>query len=526
MPMLTVPQVNPAAVVKDISVDMNAAVPVVSPAGVIKELSVSPDAVTPTVNPAGVIQSLSIDPSVPPLTVDMTGNVNELRKSFAEPIPLEAIADLKLNLPDADLLDPIDLSGLRFSNVPNVPLRFTPDTPQEGADETPDDDEGDAQEGFVDTTTRDNKRLQQIIDRAPGQGRSAVPGGGEGSGGGFLNALSSLKDSIDSGIESGLSALPDSIEGVVRAVLGTGIGVSGDGVSLGADGGGLTDAQVEALAASLGEDLDSSFRSDFIPTLLGNQPGTVQPGDPDPDDETAQAPAAPRFNQAAAAGVSAVADVLSLEALANVAQETTLVGVSDKLDSIRLETQRIADQPIVAQLRDAGVLLPQRLEDRTNSFLPDVLTQGGINQLANLENAERNVALLQEAQANAQPADLSLMLGSSESNPMYAHIVNQPPVQEIRGKVEITNKTIDANVVNTVGVKQVGTFAVTQGGEFVVQLSGGGTLPVRVEGGRMVVDIAGGLEGLAVQLADTEVGLASCWRALANRGKLGGFLFI
>ena len=199
--------------------------------------------------------------------------------------------------------------------------------------------------------------------------------------------------------------------------------------------------------------------------------------------------------------------MLSLEALANVAQETTLVGVSDKLDSIRLETQRIADQPIVAQLRDAGVLLPQTLEDRTNSFLPDVLSQGGLNQFANLENAERNVALLQEAQANAQPADLSLMLGSSESNPMYAHIVNQPPVQEIRGKVEITNKTIDANVVNTVGVKQVGTFAVTQGGEFVVQLSGGGTLPVRVEGGRMVVDIAGGLEGLAVQLADTEVGL-------------------
>ena len=149
------PQVNPAAVVKDISVDMNAAVPVVSPAGVIQELSVSPDAVTPTVNPGGVINSLSIDPSVPPLTVDMTGNVNELRKSFAEPIPLEAIADLKLNLPDADLLDPIDLSGLRFSNVPNIPLRFTPDTPQEGADETPDDDEGDAQEGFVDTTTDD-----------------------------------------------------------------------------------------------------------------------------------------------------------------------------------------------------------------------------------------------------------------------------------------------------------------------------------------------------------------------------------
>ncbi len=201
--------------------------------------------------------------------------------------------------------------------------------------------------------------------------------------------------------------------------------------------------------------------------------------------------------------------MLTVEALANVAQETTLVGVSDKLDSIRLETQRIADQPIVAQLRDAGVLLPQTLEDRTNSFLPDVLSQGGLNQFANLENADRNLALMQDLQANAQPADLSLMPGSSEANPMYAHIVNQPPVQEIRGKVEITNKTIDANVVNQVAVKQVGVVQVSQSGEWVMQLSSGGTIPVRVEGGRMVVDIAGGLEGLAVSLADEEVGLRS-----------------
>ena len=70
-----------------------------------------------------------------------------------------------------------------------------------------------------------------------------------------------------------------------------------------------------------------------------------------------------------------------------------------------------------------------------------------------------------------------------------------------------SNKTLDTNVVNTVGVKHVGALAVTQSGEWVMQLSGGGTLPVRVEGGRMVVDIAGGLEGLAVQLADTEVSL-------------------
>ena len=66
---------------------------------------------------------------------------------------------------------------------------------------------------------------------------------------------------------------------------------------------------------------------------------------------------------------------------------------------------------------------------------------------------------------------------------------------------------VNTNVVNTVGVKQAGAFAVTQGGEFVVQLAGGGTLPVYVQGGRLVADIAGGLEGLAVQLADEEVSL-------------------
>ena len=65
----------------------------------------------------------------------------------------------------------------------------------------------------------------------------------------------------------------------------------------------------------------------------------------------------------------------------------------------------------------------------------------------------------------------------------------------------------ETKVMNDVNVKQVGIVQVSQGGEFVVRLAGGGTIPVRVEGGRMVVDIAGGLEGLAVNLADAEVGL-------------------
>ena len=451
----------------------------------------------------------------------MTGNVNELRKSFAEPIPLQAIADLKLNLPDADLLDPIDLSGLRFSNVPNVPLRFTPDTPQEGEDETPDEAADNRTPASDDSSTDDTGTIN-VADVIAKEGRTdKVFGTGNPTVQTSITPAELTQAIVDGNQQANQSSgwfdlprtIAEGIQSAVSAVLTSGVAVGGDGVSFGADAGGLTDAQVEALAASLGEDLDSSFRSDFIPTLLGNQPGQVQPGDPDPDDETAQAPAAPRFNQAAAAGVSAVADVLSLEALANVAQETTLVGVSDKLDSIRLEAQRIADQPIVAQLRDAGVLLPQTLEDKTNSFLPDVLSQGGLNQFANLENADRNLALMQDLQANAQPADLSLMPGSSESNPMYAHIVNQPPVQDVRlvgGQVEVTNKVkTETEVKGTVAVKQVGVVQVSQSGEWVMQLAGGGTIPVYVTGGQLVADIAGGISGLAVALADEEVSLRS-----------------
>ena len=52
-----------------------------------------------------------------------------------------------------------------------------------------------------------------------------------------------------------------------------------------------------------------------------------------------------------------------------------------------------------------------------------------------------------------------------------------------------------------------GVVQVSQSGEWVMQLASGATVPVYVQGGRLVADIAGGLEGSAVQLADTEVGL-------------------
>ena len=123
-------------------------------------------------------------------------------------------------------------------------------------------------------------------------------------------------------------------------------------------------------------------------------------------------------------------------------------------------------------------------------------------------------ALLQIAgsdlQAQMQPVDLSQMPGTTPDNPMYIINTGRPEVQ----KVEIVNTpkmVVEGGVLdgvrNPVDVKQVGVVQVTQSGEWVMQLASGSTVPVYVQGGRLVADIAGGLEGLAVNLADTEVGL-------------------
>ena len=95
-----------------------------------------------------------------------------------------------------------------------------------------------------------------------------------------------------------------------------------------------------------------------------------------------------------------------------------------------------------------------------------------------------------------------LRVGSEES-PGFFNVLNLPETQ----KVEVVGGKLDANVTNEVSVKQVGVVQVSQSGEFVVRLASGGTIPVYVEGGRIVADISGGLEGLAVQLADSEVSL-------------------
>ena len=208
---------------------------------------------------------------------------------------------------------------------------------------------------------------------------------------------------------------------------------------------------------------------------------------------------------------------LSTEAtLQTLATESTLSALSITLAQIQLNTERIADAPLVQGLLDAGVEFPNDPLDPTNaaftqSPIQDILSQGGLSLFANFDKIDRNLQTLLDAQSQAQGTpDLSVM--GTPDNPIYIRDIDAGAprkVEIVGGNVDakVVNKTIDANVVNTVGIKQAGAFAVTQGGEFVVQLAGGGTLPVRVEGGRMVVDIAGGLEGLAVQLADTEVGL-------------------
>ena len=214
------------------------------------------------------------------------------------------------------------------------------------------------------------------------------------------------------------------------------------------------------------------------------------------------------------------------------ATETTLAGMAETLDRIELATERIADQPLVDQLIEAGVAFPQSLEERINSFLPDVLSQGGLNQFSTFGNLNRrietgelapdlaqigseerpgffNVANLPEIAGLLAPADMSLMPGGTADNPAFVSLVNLPAIQKVevtnpQEKVEVTNEKINvegsvkAEVSNTVGVRQVGSFAVTQAGQFVVQLASGNVIPV---------EIIGGLEGLSISLSEVNVEL-------------------
>ena len=196
--------------------------------------------------------------------------------------------------------------------------------------------------------------------------------------------------------------------------------------------------------------------------------------------------------------------------------EATLVGMAETLNQIRSATERVADAPLVQGLVDAGVAFPNDPTDPTNAALTqspivDILSQGGLNLFANFDKIDQNLQTLLDAQQQAQGTpDLSVIPGTDPSNPMYIVDVNRDTPR----KVEIVNTpkmVVDGGVLdgvrNPVGVKQVGVVQVSQSGEWVMQLASGATVPVYVQGGRLVADITGGLEGLAVNLADTEVGL-------------------
>ena len=399
-----------------------------------------------------------------------------------------ATLDVGLNLPDPELLPPIDLGGLRLTNIPtvNIPFTLAPETP--GTTEGTTEGTG----GAADTTPPPGNTIADVVANEGRRGK--VFGSGNPT---VQTDITSeeLTNSIREGNQqaaerSGLHNLPRALaEGFQRIA---GAIISSGAIGVGTGGGAGDSLDTGQLARELGQDLDGSFRSDVIPTLLGNQPGTVQPGDRDPDDDTAQAPAAPRST---AAAFSAIADLLSLDALANVAQESTLASVASTLDSIRIATQRTADSPIVDRLIEAGIGVPQTLEERTNSALPDFLTQQGLGLFADQDRLNSFLADM------GPTPDLTAGIGG-EGNPLFAK-VEFPDVQ----KVEVVSGKVDANVTNEVNVKQVGTVQVTQAGEWVIRLASGATIPVYVQGGHVTADIAGGLEGLAIQLADEEVGL-------------------
>ena len=171
--------------------------------------------------------------------------------------------------------------------------------------------------------------------------------------------------------------------------------------------------------------------------------------------------------------------------------------IDTRLAAIEANTQFLSEIPVLERLSDSNVGLDQ---------LPISTSDRGSDFLSNIE-AIRDLNGLITPDMMLTPD----LLGDSPQNPLFTHIVNPekpPAVQDVRlvgGKIESVGSV--GEIKKQVDVKHVGALAVTQEGQFVVQIAGGGTLPVRVEGGRMTVDLAGGLEGLALALADEEVGL-------------------
>ena len=164
---------------------------------------------------------------------------------------------------------------------------------------------------------------------------------------------------------------------------------------------------------------------------------------------------------------------LSTEAtLQTLATESTLSALSSTLAQIQLNTERIADAPLVQGLLDAGVEFPNDPLDPTNaaftqSPIQDILSQGGLSLFANFDKIDRNLQTLLDAQSQAQGTpDLSVM--GTPDNPIYIRDIDAGAprkVEIVGGNVDakVVNKTINTNVVNQVAVKQAGVVQVTQG---------------------------------------------------------------
>ena len=139
-----------------------------------------------------------------------------------------------------------------------------------------------------------------------------------------------------------------------------------------------------------------------------------------------------------------------------------------------------------------------------------------VDEIALSGQADENLAMMADSDALEPTPDLSQMPGVTPGeltdilSTALAQYRNQPQKVFIEGGfIDGIQNPVQAEVENEVAVKHVGALAVTQAGQFVVQLAGGTTIPVRVEGGRMVVDIGGGLGVLATELDEIETALIS-----------------
>ena len=337
----------------------------------------------------------------------------------------DATQDVKYNFPDAELLPPIDLGGLRFINLPPF-LRTGPTTGNEKRKRAtnpsdppisnpprkpdPNDLPPDPPAVPPEPPVAEDPRLFEERGRRAQQSRDArgTPQTGITS----TDITKSIKEGNQQANESsGLHNLPSTIAEGIQKIAGAIISSGAIGVGTGGareDTGGFGDLDTGKLADDFAKELGNSFRSDVIPTLLGNPAVTVNPGGPDPDpvddDEVGQAPAAPRST---AAAFSAVTDLLSLEALANVAQEKTQGDL----------------RAILANFETSGIPI------RVGTDSEDIF--GGFN----FEDLNP-INLLKESAANP------IHVQNTEGNPLYvkAEITNE------KLPVEVTNESLQVNI--------------------------------------------------------------------------------